>query len=66
MNQIAAFTTVALIAPGFGPAGVNIRTREDSATTPDEAQPEENRELFACERLRGEWKSARYMFNKTS
>ncbi len=28
--------------------------------------PEENRELFVFERHRGEWKIARYMFNKTS
>ncbi len=158
MNNIAAFTTVALVALGLGPAGVNTQTREDTATTPDEAQivalldryetalnasdvdavvelyapdgvfmpssaptaqgadqvrasyefvfstiqlairfsideievhgdlafartgsggtvkiladgssaPEENRELFVFERHRGEWKIARYMFNKTS
>ncbi len=28
--------------------------------------PEENRELFVFEKQRGEWKIARYMFNKTS
>ena len=28
--------------------------------------PEENRELFVFEKRRGEWKIARYMFNKTS
>ena len=28
--------------------------------------PEENRELFVLEKHRGEWKIARYMFNKTS
>ena len=28
--------------------------------------PEENRELFVLEKRRGEWKIARYMFNKTS
>ncbi len=28
--------------------------------------PEENRELFILEKHRGEWKIARYMFNKTS
>ncbi len=28
--------------------------------------PEENRELFVFEKHRGEWKIARYMFNKTS
>ena len=28
--------------------------------------PEENRELFVFERRQGEWKIARYMFNKTS
>ena len=28
--------------------------------------PEENRELFIFEKQRGEWKIARYMFNKTS
>ena len=158
MNKIAAFTTVALVALGLGPAGVNTQTREDTATTPEEAQivalldrfetalnasdvdavvglyaadgvfmpssgptaegadqvrasyefvlstiqltirfsideievhgdlafartgskgtvriladgasaPEENRELFVFERHRGEWKIARYMFNKTS
>ncbi len=38
MNKITAFTTVALVALGLGPAGVNTQTREDTATTPDEAQ----------------------------
>ncbi len=28
--------------------------------------PEENRELFVFEKHRGEWKIARYMFNKSS
>ena len=28
--------------------------------------PEENRELFVFEKHRGEWKIARYIFNKTS
>lgn len=27
--------------------------------------PEENRELFVFEKVKGEWKIARYMFNKT-
>ena len=27
--------------------------------------PEENRELFVFEKVGGEWKIARYMFNKT-
>ncbi len=158
MNKIAAFTTVALVALGLGPASVNTQKRVDSAMTRDEAQivalldryetalnasdvdavvelyapdgvfmpssaptaqgveqvratyefvfstiqlairfsideievlgdlafagtgskgtvkiladgtsaPEENRELFVFEKQGGEWKIARYIFNKTS
>jgi len=31
----------------------------------NETVPEENRELFVFEKVNGEWKIARYMFNKT-
>ncbi|MEQ9374986.1 MAG: SgcJ/EcaC family oxidoreductase [Imperialibacter sp.] len=31
----------------------------------DETVPEANRELFVFEKVNGEWKIARYMFNKT-
>ena len=31
----------------------------------NETVPEENRELFVFEKADGEWKIARYMFNKT-
>lgn len=30
-----------------------------------ESSPEANRELFVFEKIKGEWKIARYMFNKT-
>ena len=158
MNKITEFTTVALIALGLGPAGINAQRTGDPTTNRDEAQitalleryetalntsdvdavlelyapdgvfmpssaptaegaaqiravyefvfstiqlairfsineieihgdlafartgskgtvriladgtsaQEENRELFVLEKHRGEWKIARYMFNKTS
>lgn len=30
-----------------------------------QTQPDENRELFVFEKVKGEWKIARYMYNKT-
>ena len=60
------FTIDELVVDGDHAYGLTRSQGTQTVLATDDTTAEANRELFVFERQNGEWKIARYMFNKTS